>query len=133
MTPRPPVPPLRPPGDLFGSGPRAATARAAVEGAGDVSPTRTSPAVPAAARALPALDCNHAAAWHHLRALGPFTLQQPSPGWTLWMPEDPARPRFGCAASIMDALVAHGFAALDPAGRAAATARTFPKQARSSR
>lgn len=121
MTPRPPVPPLHPPGDLFGSGPRAATARAAVEGAGDVSPTRTSPAVPAPAPGPdPAALHMQREAWALLRGHGPYARATVAPGWTLWLPADPAAPRLGIADSLMAALLAAGHAALDEGGTVSA-------------
>lgn len=140
MTPRPPIPPLTPPGSLFGphpepgpsgpvskggSGPVAArpglqaTARAdarpgrTVQGAGDVS-TTASPAAP------PPLGAPHRQAWRHLHAHGPYTLQHPAAGWTCWLPEDPARPALGIASAVMATLVAHGAAAIDETGRARA-------------
>lgn len=139
MTPRPPIPPLTPPGSLFGphpeprpsgpvskggSGPvaardalRAPRADArpgrTVQGAGDV-PNDASPAAP------PPLGAPHREAWRHLHALGPYTLQHPAAGWTCWLPEDPARPALGIAGAVMATLVAHGHAAIDESGRARA-------------
>ncbi len=144
MTPRPPIPPLTPPGSLFGphpepgpsgpvskggSGPvaardalRAPRADArpgrTVEGAGDVS-TTASPAAPPPLGAPP-LGAPHREAWRHLHAHGPYTLQRPAPGWFCWLPEDPARPALGIASAVMAALVAHGAAAIDETGRARA-------------